>query len=57
MDALAQRAGVGKGTVFRRFGTRPGIFQALLDDDERDFQARVLAGPRRSAPARRRWTA
>ncbi|HEY3979888.1 MAG TPA: helix-turn-helix domain-containing protein [Streptosporangiaceae bacterium] len=45
MDALAERAGVGKGTVFRRFGTRPGIFQALLDDDERDFQARVLTGP------------
>jgi AcrR family transcriptional regulator len=45
MDGLAQRAGVGKGTVFRRFGSRPGIFQALLDDDERDFQAKVLAGP------------
>ena len=45
MDALAERAGVGKGTVFRRFGTRAGIFQALLDDDERDFQERVLSGP------------
>ena len=45
MDALAQRAGLGKGTVFRRFGTRAGIFQALLDDDERDFQQHVLAGP------------
>jgi polyketide synthase 12 len=45
MDALADRAGLGKGTVFRRFGTRAGIFQALLDDDERDFQQRVLSGP------------
>jgi AcrR family transcriptional regulator len=45
MDALAQRSCLGKGTVFRRFGTRPGIFQALLDDDERAFQERVLAGP------------
>lgn len=45
MDALAERAGLGKGTVFRRFGTRAGIFQALLDDDERDFQERVLSGP------------
>jgi polyketide synthase 12 len=44
MDALAQRAGLGKGTVFRRFGTRAGIFQALLDDDERDFQQQVLSG-------------
>ncbi|MDQ0945697.1 TetR/AcrR family transcriptional regulator [Streptomyces sp. V1I1] len=45
MDALAERAGLGKGTVFRRFGTRAGIFQALLDDDERAFQEQVLSGP------------
>jgi len=45
MDGLAERAGLGKGTVFRRFGTRAGIFQALLDDEERAFQDRVLAGP------------
>jgi polyketide synthase 12 len=45
MDALAERAGLGKGTVFRRFGSRAGIFQALLDDDERTFQERVLSGP------------
>ena len=45
MDALAERACLGKGTVFRRFGTRAGIFAALLDDDERAFQHEVLAGP------------
>jgi polyketide synthase 12 len=45
MDALAERAGLGKGTVFRRFGTRAGIFEALLDDDERAFQEQVLSGP------------
>jgi AcrR family transcriptional regulator len=45
MDGLAERAGLGKGTVFRRFRTRPGIFQALLDDDEQAFQEQVLAGP------------
>jgi len=45
MDALAERAGLGKGTMFRRFGTRAGIFQALLDDDERGFQQQVLSGP------------
>jgi AcrR family transcriptional regulator len=45
MDGLAERAGLGKGTVFRRFGSRAGIFQALLDDDERDFQEQVLSGP------------
>ena len=45
MDGLAERAGLGKGTVFRRFGTRAGIFQALLDDDEKTFQQQVLSGP------------
>src|SRR6266567_791101 len=44
MDGLAASAGLGKGTVFRRFGTRAGIFQALLDDDERQFQGQVLSG-------------
>src|SRR2546429_9220320 len=44
MDGLAERAGLGKGTVFRRFGSRAGIFQALLDDDEREFQEQVLSG-------------
>jgi AcrR family transcriptional regulator len=45
MDALAERSGLGKGTVFRRFATRAGIFQALLDDAERAFQQQVLSGP------------
>jgi polyketide synthase 12 len=45
MDALAERSGLGKGTVFRRFGTRAGIFQALLDEAEHAFQEQVLSGP------------
>src|SRR5499426_136977 len=45
MDGLAERACLGKGTVFRRFGTRAGIFPALLDDDELEFQEQVLSGP------------
>jgi polyketide synthase 12 len=45
MDALAERAVLGKGTVYRRFGTRAGIFQALLGEDERAFQEQVLSGP------------
>jgi polyketide synthase 12 len=45
MDCLAERAGLGKGTVFRRFGTRAGIFRALLDEDDRCMQQRVLSGP------------
>lgn len=30
LDRVAAAAGVGKGTVFRRFGSRTGLFQALL---------------------------
>jgi len=44
MDELAARSGLGKGTVFRRFGSRAGIFQALLDDEERCLQQAVLTG-------------
>lgn len=45
MDGLAERAGLGKGTVFRRFGNRAGIFRALIEDSEHRFQERVLCGP------------
>jgi AcrR family transcriptional regulator len=44
MDGLAERAGLGKGTVFRRFGTRAGIFRALLHADEILFQDKVMRG-------------
>ncbi|WP_241385856.1 TetR/AcrR family transcriptional regulator [Rhodococcus sp. CH91] len=45
MDAVAARAGVGKGTVFRRFGSRAGLLRALLDHSEREFQHGFLFGP------------
>jgi AcrR family transcriptional regulator len=45
MDRLAQRAGVGKGTVFRRFGSRAGLMMALLSDAEAEFQGRFIFGP------------
>lgn len=45
MDAVAAAAGVGKGTVFRRFGDRDGLTHALLDDYMRDFQDAFLSGP------------
>src|SRR5439155_18730164 len=38
IDAVACEAGVGKGTVFRRFGDRSGLFQALSDEHLRTFQ-------------------
>jgi AcrR family transcriptional regulator len=45
MDAVAAAAGVGKGTVFRRFESRAGLMAALLDFREREFQTSVLRGP------------
>jgi AcrR family transcriptional regulator len=45
MDAVAATAGVGKGTVFRRFGDRAGLMGELMDDYMRDFQDRFLSGP------------
>lgn len=44
MEAIAQEAGVGKGTVFRRFGDRAGLVHALLDSHEREFQEKILRG-------------
>ncbi|MDR0359848.1 MAG: TetR/AcrR family transcriptional regulator, partial [bacterium] len=38
IDDVAAAAGVGKGTVFRRFGDRAGLFVALLGEVERDLQ-------------------
>lgn len=45
MDAVAEAAGVGKGTLYRRFGDRQGLLLALLDEDERALQDSVLTGP------------
>jgi len=44
MDAVAARAGVGKGTVFRRFESREGLMGALLNQSETDWQAAVISG-------------
>jgi AcrR family transcriptional regulator len=44
MDCIAEAAGVGKGTVFRRFGSRAELAQAVLSESERDFQERMIRG-------------
>lgn len=44
-DDIAAAAGVGKGTLFRRFGSRSGLMVVLLDEDERAQQAAFLFGP------------
>lgn len=45
MDLLAAEAGVGKGTLYRGFGSRAGVAEALLDEAERQLQERILSGP------------
>ncbi|MDX3661592.1 TetR/AcrR family transcriptional regulator [Streptomyces sp. ID05-26A] len=45
MENVAVAAGVGKGTVSRRFGDRNGLLQALLDRSEIQLQEAFLSGP------------
>lgn len=44
MDEVASSAGVGKGTLYRRFGDRAGLGIAVLDARERDLQEAILRG-------------
>ncbi|MGV0678068.1 TetR family transcriptional regulator [Mycolicibacterium fortuitum] len=44
-DDIAIEAGVGKGTVFRRFGSRAGLMMVLLDEDETAEQNAFMFGP------------
>lgn len=60
MDEVACAAGVGKGTLFRRFGDRTGLLRALLDERERVFQEDFIRGAPPlgpGAPARERLVA
>ncbi|EOD66160.1 TetR/AcrR family transcriptional regulator [Amycolatopsis vancoresmycina] len=45
MDDVAGAAGVGKGTLYRRFGDKGGLAMALLGERERELQERILTGP------------
>jgi AcrR family transcriptional regulator len=44
LEEVARAAGVGKATLFRRFGDRGALFLALLDEHERELQDVVLRG-------------
>jgi AcrR family transcriptional regulator len=45
LDRVAALAGVGKGTVFRRFGSRAGLLEALLEERSRQLRDAVRNGP------------
>jgi AcrR family transcriptional regulator len=44
-DEIAAAAGVGKGTLFRRFGSRAGLLIVLLGEDEKIQQEAFMFGP------------
>ncbi len=44
MDDVAAAAGVGKGTLYRRFKDQSGLALAVLEEKERDLQEAVLRG-------------
>lgn len=45
IDEVAAAAGVGKGTVFRRFGSRAGLMRALVEQHVLDLAESVASGP------------
>lgn len=55
MEDVAAAAGVGKGTVFRRFESRAGLMVALLDHGEAAWQDQVLSGPPPLGPGAEPW--
>ena len=44
MDAVAAEAGVGKGTLFRRFGDRAGLARAVIEEHETTMQDAMIRG-------------
>jgi AcrR family transcriptional regulator len=42
MSAVAQAAGVGKGTLYRHFPNKTELLEVLIDSDQRDLQDRTL---------------
>jgi AcrR family transcriptional regulator len=44
MDEIADAAGVGKGTLFRRFGSRAALATAVLSENEAELQEGFIRG-------------
>jgi AcrR family transcriptional regulator len=44
MDAIAAEAGVGKGTLFRRFGDRASLARAVISEQEARLQDELIRG-------------
>src|SRR5262245_41117210 len=60
MEAVACAAGVGKGTLFRRFGDRASLARAVISEHETQLQDELIRGAAPlgpGAPARERLEA
>jgi AcrR family transcriptional regulator len=44
MDDVAHEAGVGKGTLYRRFGDRAALLRAMVSEPEQAFQDELIRG-------------
>ena len=44
IERVARAAGVGKATVFHRFGSRTGLMQAIMEQRAAELQATVASG-------------
>ncbi|MFD5397425.1 TetR/AcrR family transcriptional regulator [Streptomyces sp. NPDC127097] len=51
MDEIAAAAGVGKGTLFRRFGDRTGLIRAVFEARIEPLRQAVAEGPAPLGPA------
>lgn len=45
MNEVAARAGLGVGTVYRRFSDQAGLVDAVMNDRETALQRQILSGP------------
>ncbi|MEV6276501.1 helix-turn-helix domain-containing protein [Nocardia sp. NPDC051832] len=45
MDRVAAAAGVGKGTIFHRFGSRAGLLHELVAEPARNLMEAITSGP------------
>jgi AcrR family transcriptional regulator len=53
MREIAEAAGVGVGTLYRRFGDKAGLLAAVIGDDEHALQDAILQGPPPLGPGAR----
>ena len=54
MDEIAQRAGISKPIVYEHFGSKEGLYAAIVEREMEDLVRRV-SDALSTGPSRRRW--